>query len=287
MIKYLKDSFRFLMYSNLFTGLCACSLAISTFYFFHLPINSHVFEFVATGLFIALGYQFPYLLNKDWFTNNTRLVWYSHNNRRMKVLFCIEIIIFSFILFQINSFQVLLFVHLAIIGWCYYQGFSFPNKSNTTYTLRNLPHAKTLSIGYVWAVVTVLIPLGQHLSWLQWEDVLLLTIMRIALVCALCLIFDLRDKEQDDDSNLPTLPVKYGLSATYAAIFSLLSFYLLTLILNFGLTYFSLCFSFIAFWIFLLLKWQRNRKDDFFYLIMVDGTMILPVVVCVLWHWKC
>ena len=287
MTKYLKASFQFLIYSNLFTGLCACSLSISSFYFLNiLPIGSDIAEFVASGLFIALGYQFPYMLNKNWFTNNTRLVWFSQNNMKMRILVFIEIVVFSLMLFQMSSFQVLLFVHLAIIGWCYYQGFSIPNKSHTNYTLRNLPHAKTLSIGYVWAVATAIIPLGQHLSHLHWGNIVLLAVMRIALVCSLCLIFDLRDKTQDDQCKLPTLPVKYGLSATYCVIFILLAIYTLTLVLNFGITIFSMGFIIMVFWICLLLQWQKNRIDDFFYLVMVDGTMILPFVIGILFHAK-
>ena len=224
------------------------------------------------------------MLNKNWFTNNTRLVWFSQNDRKMRILVSIEIVVFSFMIFQMSSFQVFLFFHLVIIGWLYYNGFSTLNKSH--YTLRNLPHAKTISIGYVWAVATVIIPLWQHLSHLQWQDALLLVVMRIAFVCSLCLIFDLRDKTQDDKCKLPTLPVKYGLSATYCVIFILLAIYTLTLVLNFGITLFSVGFIFIVFWICLLLQWQKSRIDDFFYLVMVDGTMILPFVICVLFHPK-
>jgi hypothetical protein len=282
MIKHIKGCLQFLIYSNLFTGLCACCLSVSSFYFANItPQGTDINSIVATGLFMTLGYQFPYTYHTNWFTNNTRLAWFYNHHRGIKILVILEIAALILLFFQMHWHQVFLFFHLAIIGWCYYLGFTW---HSTHYTLRNLPYAKTLTIGYVWAVATVIIPLATYLTHIHLQETILLMMMRMALVGSLCLIFDLRDKEQDAHSQLPTLPVKYGLSITYGFIYALLGLYCLVLLFTFGCTIFSMGCILIAVWILKLLKWQPTRTDDFFYLVLVDGTMILPFIVCVVLH---
>lgn len=281
MIKYIKIIFQIFLLGNLFTGVCAIGLSIFSFNFFaKIPTYSDLATILGTGLFISLGYQFPYLFNKNWFTNLHRSVWIARHFKELRILFTIELIIFLYLLVLMNIYQGLIFIHLGILGWLYYSGFSMNSQfSKTRITLRNLPYMKTICISYVWAVVTIGVPLQPYWHSLDFIEVVFLIIMRFILIAVLCLIFDLRDIATDTQEKVPTVPVKYGFQVTYWVIFVLLIFYMCGMIYKWGNSPIAFGFSIIGLWILALLYGQKRHSNDYFYLFLVDGTMLLPVMV--------
>ena len=144
---------------------------------------------------------------------------------------------------------------------------------------------KTLCIGYVWAIATIAIPLQPYWESFNDVDYAILMAMRFTLIAILCLIFDMRDIVQDTKDQVPTLPVKYGLLPTYRIIWVMLLIYMCGMFYRWGYTPISFGMGAVCLWVIALLHWQKQRKDDLFYLLLVDGTTVLPVFIFYTIEW--
>lgn len=126
-----------------------------------------------------------------------------------------QIQIFSFIAFAglvyltfHQSFSVLLFS--VILGF-FTLLYALPLFGNNT-NLRGLTGLKIFVIAFVWAGVTVLLPLADQFSLWKW-DVIMVFLQRFFLVLALILPFEIRDL-QFDIVQLGTIPQKFDVRGT-------------------------------------------------------------------------
>jgi 4-hydroxybenzoate polyprenyltransferase len=141
---------------------------------------------------------------------------------------------------------------------------------------------KILVLSATWTLVTVWLPLAEG-SWTA--DSTLIVIRRFAFLFALCLLFDIRDATIDEQKGIRTLPVRMGTKNAYRLVyFSLGAMVLLSVIALFlqpgdkALVHANammLSAGATAF----MAQWSKNNQTEQFYLLAVDGMMILQALL--------
>lgn len=196
-----KNIFKFYINASFHVGLAVVCLTDITIQEFDVPRNYKLLLFI----FLAsiTGYNFVK------YAGIARLYHLSlAKNLR-------QIQIFSFIAFAglvwltfYQSFSVLLFSGILGLFTLLY---ALPLFGYNT-SLRNLTGLKIFVIAFVWAGVTVLLPLTNHIHVWKW-DVLVVFLQRFFLVLALILPFEIRDL-RFDLAQLGTIPQKFGVRGT-------------------------------------------------------------------------
>ncbi len=146
----------------------------------------------------------------------------------------------------------------------------FGNNSN----LRGLSGLKIFVIAFVWAGVTVFLPLADHLDLWAW-DVAVMFLQRFFLVLALILPFEIRDLPFDLPQ-LGTIPQRYGVRGTKAAGLCLIClFVLLEFFKDQGSVANRLSLIFVAIPLLLLISFSSTRQTKYYASFWVEGVPIL------------
>lgn len=157
--------------------------------------------------------------------------------------------------------------HLLVLCLCYV----FPVLK---VRLRNLPYLKAFIISYVWALAAVTAVLG---SDVEFNQALLICIEAFAFIFSLCLLYDVKDIEQDRENRVKT----------FATELSLRQLKLLSLLI-FGLSYWALCAASVfdelslalyALGFVCVLLFLNKRSSEHYYRLGVDGMIGLKFFV--------
>jgi hypothetical protein len=196
-MRWLKSVFNFYINSSLHVALAVVSLVLITYKEFGVEVDINKLIFVLFGT--VTGYNFVKYAG----------VAKLHHLSLAKNLRVIQI--FSFLIFiglVVTTFyqSINTLIVSAIMGvFTFLYVLPFLQSENS---LRSISGLKIFVIAFVWAGVTVLIPLVDIIAILQ-LDVALTFIQRFCLVIALIMPFEIRDLQYDDQS-LGTLPQKFG-----------------------------------------------------------------------------
>lgn len=162
---------------------------------------------------------------------------------------------------------------MAVLTFFYVTPFSFNGRG---IGLREVPFLKAVLIAVVWSVVTVAVPMLLDPVGQPVLAIIGYTCMRIPLILALAILFDVRDQPTDDPA-LRTVPLVLGVNGAKAAAFVLLlcSAVFEVLFLR-GLGYTTAAWTILVGYVFALALCVRAKpeRDAFFYAILVDGVMI-------------
>lgn len=196
-MKWLNSVFNFYINSSLHVALAVISLAIITSLEFGLDVDINKIIFVLFGT--LTGYNFVKYAG----------VAKLHHLSLAKNLRVIQI--FSFLIFiglVVTTFyqSINTLIVSAVMG-VFTLLYALPILQSEN-SLRSIPGLKIFVIAFVWAGVTVLIPLVDKIILFHW-DVALTFIQRFCLIITLIMPFEIRDLQYDDQS-LGTLPQKLG-----------------------------------------------------------------------------
>jgi 4-hydroxybenzoate polyprenyltransferase len=284
----LKKTFFF---GNYFYGVCAVALSIEAALQQSIalaPIIYYLFLFCATVVF----YIKAYISETINTVANERSLWYVQHKKSIfttQVTLTVLLVFLGLLLTPniIDGIKALTITGIItilifpIVGLLYY-GF------DTKLSLRNTHWLKPFIIGFVWAGLTTLFPL--FYSQLQAKRPIfisqtssLLFIKNVMFITVLAIMFDIKDYATDYNKQLKTFVVSFGLRKT---IFSILipltiigfvSFVLFVTSHHFPL--FRIVLNTIPF---LLLLWViyslHQRKSIFYYLITIDGLMLVKAI---------
>jgi 4-hydroxybenzoate polyprenyltransferase len=136
----------------------------------------------------------------------------------------------------------------------------------------------------VWAASCVLLPIltieATNSATITLNETILLFSMHFFFIAAIAVSFDIRDIFQDKSNELKTIPVIFGEKNSLLICQVLLATYLL-LLFNFteeidgNFCALSLTI-FISGWLILKSKWKKN---EYYYFLFLDGTMILQLIM--------
>ena len=281
-----RQSLDFLLFSNIFIALCAVAQAAVTY---HL-LGARCDEYVLALLFcstLAL-YNFSMFLAKPANPKNSpfrRVRWIFDNYRMMITITLVAILSIIPLLFFLTTASKLLLLFLGAISVAY--NIPLFSMNDQKFGLRNVPGLKLFLIALIWSLSCVLLPIveisNRHLITVSASDTIVLIAKRFLFVCAITVPFDIRDLFQDKKYELKTIPVVFGERKAYLFCQLLLVIYLLLLLMftrSVDAHFVGLTLTIILTgWLIFKAEFEKN---EYYYFLYLDGTMILQFVMIVL-----
>lgn len=276
----------FLIFSNVFIALCAVAQGLVTYHLLGIEPAPTV---LALLFFATLTiYNFSTLIQKPYIHKRSphrRIRWTFWHYRLIVSITIVAVLslIPLFILLSLSAKLFLIFLGLISVGYSL-PLFSINNKK---FGLRNIPGLKLFLIALVWSASTVTLPIIEineaHLLDVNFQEIILLSAKRFLFIAAITVPFDIRDFFQDRMYELKTIPTVFGERKAYLFCqFLLLAYLILLFIFNksFDLDFFALTITIVlAGWLIFKSNW---KKDEYYYFLFLDGTMILQYLMLVL-----
>lgn len=277
-MKLLRNFFDFLLYSNVFIGLCAVALVFTN----QLAIGQKV-EMNTECWFVFFSTVFTYSAMKlrrgpNEPASTTHHAWANDNAQLYKNLLLLSLIGTASFFIKLN-WEAMITVTILAVVTAFYGFVSVPFTNGKK--LRNLGLLKTFFVGLVWSVTTVLVPLAGQYP--ETEMLVFLIIRRFIFVAALTMVFEVKDYENDAKANIKTLPMVLGLSGTKILAQVLLLILIVINVVQYAAFYFpfwgmvavnlSLLLSIIA------IQPVREELSDKYYYFVLDGMMLLQFLL--------
>lgn len=258
-----------LIYRYIYLGICTSGLTIFSYHSLGLTVSWSyiIFIFLSTSLL----YNYHALLSlsfKDVIT---------HLAKNPRTLLHVAITMFYF--FISITFQHIWIIILAIvIVLGYYSVAIFKS-----YTFRK-NWIKPLSIGLVYALITITFPAMSH--GIPFKLVSILTFERVIFIAALALIFDVGDVEIDKDTHHTTVPTRFGINVSI--IIAIVSIVLASAVNIYAFNahwvtktnFYALLITYLITTLLFVGASPRNKR--LFYLFYVDGMIGLPFFILLL-----
>jgi 4-hydroxybenzoate polyprenyltransferase len=275
LFKLFRQIFRFFVYSNLYIALCAMLMVHQTYSFLlseHTSRDLLAFVFFAT----ITSYSFHWWLTRHSLIPSIRNEWLKRFRGVHLVLFFIGLAGAGFYFYKLLPYWQWL-VFAAIVTFLY----SAPKIPHPYFrSLRKVAIGKTIFLAFVWMYVTTVLPI--IVSGQSWKPAFLFFIAsRFFLIYAICILFDVRDREDDRASGIRSLITwmsNDGVKLLF--FFSLALFFISTfLLLFYGYTVVEVILLLIPGTIVALLYHIATRHfSDVLYYFVLDGLMALSAV---------
>ncbi len=284
-------------YGNFFAGLCAVALSIETNVQHGLALNGVHFY---TIIFLGTTYYYTFLYLKEIPNQeyNERVSWYKNNQSLLKIsqLIILVLLLLDIVLFVYRYYTS--FLNLTSIK--YGQMLLFPIVALTyTFNLLPFPEIKKLRrigwlkpfiIGFVWSGIVSVYPIiFYQLQIGSVQDFFALPsgwlwLKNFMFISTLCIMFDIKDYENDKIENIKTFTVQLGVQKTISFVIiplvlvGIFSFLLFKLQTNTPHTS-TIIINIIPYILLLITAYSlRKSKSIIYYLSVIDGLMIVKAV---------
>ncbi len=247
----------FIGYSNIFIALCAASLT---------AWSQKIFLSKVSFSFICITFSATFLLYN---TQRMYLSFFQRKSGRSKDWNYKSKYIIVFLMaglypvLEISRHNMLIYFVSFCLGIFYFLPFS---------NLRAIPVVKSFTVGLVWVLVCVAAPLEEY-TWNT--EKIFFCLIQLFLISALCVLFNIRDTEEDRKSGTHSLPVLYGIKTTKIFNYAILLLYLsLAPYAQFSLRFFAVCL--VTLCVSCLLTQRASLTNHpFYYTFGIDGIILL------------
>lgn len=267
-----------ILFSNFFIAACAMAQVALTYRLLNAPVDKGMALLIGSATFFL--YNFSLLLSRpEDFRNSPyrRTIWFFSHYKlllSLSLLCCLAMIPLALKL-SLSSF--ILLCGIAVFAFSY--NLPVLKIGRQRLSLRSLPGTKLFIIAAVWACSCVWVPILELRSqgfYVSHLDAFLLIFKRLLFVLAITLPFDMRDIYQDRQFNLKTIPVLIGSRNSYILCQLLLLIYMILLLLFSPARPYITLALFIAILITgVLLQGAKKRPGEYYYFLLLDGTLIL------------
>lgn len=266
----MKKVLDFIVYSNLFIAVCCALFTLQTTLIFK-ETNAIIFNYTLIN-FIATFclYNFQRLYYSATQSKTTKYDWYIKNRRLVFTLIVLLVVSsFNFLweFFVENKTHLIVYSLLSITSLLYFL---------PPIQLKKYGMFKPFIISAIFVVIAILIPLNFKMT----QQVVFYSFAQLFFIAALCVLFDIRDLEADKEKNIHTLPVLLGIKKTKVIAVTLLCFYLVFSILLHNKE-FALASLFIFFISVAIALFTNYTRHNFFYLLIVDGLIVVQFFISV------
>ena len=285
---------QYVFFGNIFYGLCAVALSAEAMLQQGLPLNGFWYFFLVF-ITTVLYYTYPYVRKCSYVSTNLRTNWYNRNYNMVwltqysitigLVAACVIFLsIYGTSLLQMPASQWMLALLFPAAAALYY-GTSFFN-------LRKIGWVKPFVIGFIWAGLVTIYPVlyhklvhnGAHKFTLVGA---LLFFENMMFIAVLCIMFDIKDYSADYISRLRTFVVNLGLRRTIYFILIPLSVAGLGSFLVYAVVHdfneMKMLLNTIPFvLVFIVARALRQRRSILYYLVVVDGLMLIKAICGIL-----
>lgn len=232
--------------------------------------------FFAT-LFVYNLQRIFYKVQKDNSLHSIRRQWIFQNQFTVKLI-CALGLLGVVITFFYNEPRIIFYLApLLLLSLAYF----FP-----AVKLRKNAWFKLLTLVIVWTTVTAVVPILLGPIELFTGENIFHIFVRFTFMMAICIPFDIRDVDIDKADKVSTVPQLIGIDRTRRMAVAFIFIYLLLIIAEYGLGMFGLrvCIALLlsAFINAMLLFMTNRSRGEYFYVLGLDGTMILQGVFLLL-----
>ena len=287
---------RFIFFGNYFIGVLAIALSLETSIQLRLPFNSpeyYALLFCGTVMYYTYAYA-GILLSLT--AENQRAAWYQQHHKLVSIsqwLLLTACAVFGILLLIKNADNLL---HLPVIYWLIVAGIGLANilyygllpRSLIKLNLRNTGWLKAFVIGFVWAASVSLLPIVmlqlEHKTYFADPVILIWLFIKNWMFCTVnAIMFDLKDYEDDQNRQLKTFVVRFGLRNTILFVLTPLCligiFFTSIFALYRHFTFLPIAFNILPFLLLLGITYSmQKQKNIFFYLIVIDGLVFVKAV---------
>jgi len=288
---------RFIFFGNYFVGLLAVALTVESTLQLKMPFNSlsyYILVFLAPIIYYTYAYMGVTSTDN---AQNPRTAWYGkhhHFIHRSQIL--LGAVFAAVFLYMLNR-DFMAILHLPVLYWItvgvvigmaiLYYGLVPVFFFNLN--LRNTGWLKPFIIGFIWAATANLLPLillriESGVDFTESPFWFFLFIKNWMFCTVNAIMFDMKDYAIDSNSQLKTFAVRIGLKKTiFYVLIPLLLLGMLSLLIFASIEHFApvrVLFNLVPFVLTLVVAYSMNkRKKIFYYLIVIDG-LILVKAVC-------
>ena len=271
-LKYLFNLFNFILFGNMYVALGAACLVQSTC--IQLQYNDRLFAYSAlvffATLFIYNFQRFFYKTQEDSALNSVRREWIAENQILVKALAIIGFIGVGITFFFNDVHIVFYLAPLLMLSLAYFSPFI---------KLRKSPFFKLFTLVIVWTMVTAVVPVLLSGPTPFTSNDLLHILTRFCFMTAICIPFDLRDLQIDAADNVSTLPQMIGEKNAKRLAFGFMLIYMVLVILESerGILATKICIALMISALInsALVLMSNSKRGEYFYVALIDGTMIL------------
>lgn len=277
----LQKGARFVLFTSLFSALCAVALCMATekLLLHGMPPVFSSLHFFIMGCTLVV-YNVHYLIKKSTAELSDQYAWVQKNRKWNYAFLILGFLLSIAFVFQMPHAVWQVCMLLALFSFAYSLPI-LPLKQK--HRLKDFGWVKIILLAIVWTSVTAVLPiLFWHSSLLQFPFELLI---RFVFLFVLCLAFDVRDMEVDLEAGIYTLPNKIGLQNTDTLIrvllfvffaLALIQYFRFALLLRLIINIVSALLTLIA------IRFVRKYPSDYNYILLLDGQMLLNGILLLL-----
>jgi 4-hydroxybenzoate polyprenyltransferase len=279
----MKHILNFFVFSNLYVALPVSALAWSSFYIFNQPVNYQILIFIYCATYLIYNVHRVVGLNQIPESEmSPRHIWAKKNLWFVYSSAAISLGVMLLMLYELGQSFAVTLIPAAVIAI----GYSAPivYRKGKYWRLRDVPFAKVFLVSLTVGYVTTYLPLHEFIMEDPFNLILLgFLAARAFFLLAITIPFDIRDYDFDKPSNLNTLPLLFGIEKAktigiYAlAFFAGISFYLFQ-----GSSFLSIALLISAASTAWIISYAQKNSSEYYYSLLVEGTMILQFVLIAL-----
>ena len=260
----MKRLLNFVVFSNIWISLGAVGVTLTTFLFVNIVLDYYFLSLVFFATLFA--YNLQNLAFRDSFKERSnQTLWIKTNYNLLKWITFFSFLTCLFLsIFLMNFFLLIIsFPFLCLV-------FFYRNNFSEKIQLRDIPFLKILIISICWSFTCAILPQLIFNHSLDWKIIFII----FFYILAITIPFDLRDMFLDN-SKISTVPQLLG--AKYS--------YIISHLIIVGLFFYAFSYNFFGVCGFMVLTSlvlipSINRKKEFYYLIILDGLLIIfPIFV--------
>ncbi len=219
-MRILIQIFNFYINASIHVALAVYALSFITIIQLNISYNEHILYFI---FFASItGYNFVKYFGLAKFHHRSLANW-------LRIIQLFSLICFGFMIYYVVLLErntIIIVTILALITFFYATPFLPKNVFlDNKYKLRSVGGLKVYVIAFVWAFVTIILPVTDNDHPINF-DVFVMLLQRYLFVVVLILPFDIRDLHYDS-LKLSTIPQRIGIKNTKILGITLLLFFVL------------------------------------------------------------
>lgn len=272
---------RWLIFGHLWVALAVAAQILQTTLWLHEGALARRYALAGfLGAFAAYGVTRLARLSAPEAPEYINLRWYERNRRLMHVLVGLAGAAAFVLMWPLWPHIWRVMVPAIVVTFFYVTPFTTGQGHGIG--LRTVPFLKAVLIAVIWSVVAVAVPLHLDPEGFSPFTIIGLTCMRVPLILALAILFDIRDMATDDPT-LRTVPLVFGITgAKLIALFLLVCSAAFEVLFLRNLGYTAASWTILAGYAFAvgLAVRAKPHRDPLYYGLLVDGVMV-AIPLCV------
>jgi 4-hydroxybenzoate polyprenyltransferase len=270
-----RKAFDFFLFTSIYIAVCCMVMIYQSFLVFELPplLSYILFSFFGT----LCSYNFHWYLTPSLYGHSKKAAWSYKNKTLHGVLFLLSMLGAIYFGFQLLGYWEWLLA-TAFITFLY----SAPKIPLKPFKwLRYIAIGKTIFLAFSWTHITAFLPI--ELSGVAWDTPhYLFVVNRFFLIYPICILFDLRDKEDDKKEGIRSMVTDFDQTGVGIVFWGSVLVFFITAAALYG-TGLSLPVvlalaapgAILSF----LYQYSQQNLSDYYYYFTLDGLMMLSGVL--------